>query len=428
MKMNQSTIFYLYLVLLNGILIFLRISTGVNGFVKYAPISTILFLLLFGHLLYLFFSKKYDHFIMLWLSFYFASPVLNPSFIDIGSLGLLNGIFLPLMLIISFNPKNKYSLIIMSLIVVSLLSIINVQYRLTVSSLFQFIAPLIFLYFVMKRCKNPDSILFVSLMIAAINIPISAYQVIARPEWGVLSDWRSFRIMGNLFHPNSYSMYLLPVILLVYTKIRDKFNVYLLLLLIALITVDILTFSRIGLLSLIVSIIVFEWLFKSGFAINGKKVALLFLLAFSIFGFTRLDVGDSHLSTESLNERVGIWESIFPLLKGHMFFGNGLGSYELYRSDVVNSLSPHNVYLSVIFEIGLIGLLLILIFIALLLLDLFRGLSKSYGLAFNELGIALIVGILLFSLTDGAPLDQVVSLNAWVMIGCCMIKNRREDE
>jgi O-antigen ligase len=276
----------------------------------------------------------------------------------------------------------------------------------------------------MKRCKHIDSILFVSILISAINLPLSIYQVIARPEWGVIADWRAFRIMGNLFHPNSYSMYLLPIILLLYAKLRDKFNVYLLLLLIAFLTIDILTFSRMGLLALIVSLIVFEGIFKSGFNINAKKVILLVLLFFSIFAFTLIGDTDTHLSAESINERAGIWESIFPLLKGHFIFGNGLGSYELYRSNVVNSLSPHNVYLSIIFEIGVAGLILVLMFMAFLIIDLSKRISKSHGLALNELGIALIIGSLFFALTDGAPLDQVVSLNTWIIVGCCIIYNK----
>ena len=60
--------------------------------------------------------------------------------------------------------------------------------------------------------------------------------------------------------------------------------------------------------------------------------------------------------------------------------------------------------------------------------NLIEGLRKhSKGLALNAFGIALIIGILAFALTDSAPFSQVVALNSWVLLGYCMIHSRNKN-
>jgi|GEM_PF-4206914 len=413
--------FFVFLFVLNMLLIFLRISIGDPAAFQGNLFSTLLFGVIFISLLITLALKKYDYFILIWISFYFACPIIKLPFTPIGSLGLLNGIFIPLMLIISFNPKNKYYLTIVTLIVISILNLADVSLRLMLSRIFEFTAPLIFFYFVFKKCKNIELIMGGIIFVSLINVPLSIYELITKASWGAFVDWRGIRIMGNLFHPNSYSMYLLPCILLLYASLRTKFNKHHFIFFITLLAMNILAFSRIGLLSLIVSLIVFEAIFKQGLKLNPKKFFLLALLILAVIAYNLIGISESHLTVGTLSERTSIWKSIAPYLKGNLVFGNGLGSYELYRSRIIYSLSPHNVYLSILFDLGIIGLIIILFFIINIMIDLFKRIRKTKEWHLTELGVALVIGLMIFSFTDGAPFSQVDSLNSWILLGCCLI-------
>ena len=116
-----------------------------------------------------------------------------------------------------------------------------------------------------------------SIFIALINIPLGFYQILFRPPWGVETDWRGVRIFGNLFWHNSYSLYLLPSILTLYAFLRTRFKLRNFNFISTLLLLDIFTFSRAGLISLLAGIFIFEFLYKTGIKINTKKIIMIFL-------------------------------------------------------------------------------------------------------------------------------------------------------
>jgi O-antigen ligase len=422
MKVNW---FFIQLVLLNIILIFLRIAYG-NGLLGQGNfIGVLIFTIIVLTLLILLGLKKYDYFILVWLSFYFAAPIITIPNFSIGSLGLLNGIFIPLMILILFGPKSKYFLLIIALMFVSILNPGTLDLRLIISRIFEFIAPLLFFYFVVKKCKNPSLLISGAITIALINIPLAIYQVIYQPAWGSLADWRGIRIFGNLFWHNSYSVYLLPLLLVLYGYMRDKFSKWYLVFFLILLSADILTLSRAGIFSLLFGLILFEFIYTKGKKTIMKKTVLVLLIASMFLIYNTINIQDYHLRTSTIGERTGIWESVTPLIN-NLFLGNGLGSYEAERVNVVNSLSPHNYYLGIIFEVGILGLILVLLFLGNIFMDFRRKYKKNKTHLKSNLssaiGIALLASLMLFSITGDAAFSQVVSLDAWIILGCLMIK------
>jgi O-antigen ligase len=329
------------------------------------------------------------------------------------------------MILILFGPKSKYFLLIIALMFVSILNPGTLDLRLIISRIFEFIAPLLFFYFVVKKCKNPSLLISGAITIALINIPLAIYQVIYQPAWGSLADWRGIRIFGNLFWHNSYSVYLLPLLLVLYGYMRDKFSKWYLVFFLILLSADILTLSRAGIFSLLFGLILFEFIYTKGKKTIMKKTVLVLLIASMFLIYNTINIQDYHLRTSTIGERTGIWESVTPLIN-NLFLGNGLGSYEAERVNVVNSLSPHNYYLGIIFEVGILGLILVLLFLGNIFMDFRRKYKKNKTHLKSNLssaiGIALLASLMLFSITGDAAFSQVVSLDAWIILGCLMIK------
>jgi O-antigen ligase len=274
----------------------------------------------------------------------------------------------------------------------------------------------------MKKCKNPNLVIWGSIFISLINIPLAIFEVIAQPSWGSLVDWRGLRIFGNLFWHNSYSVYLLPHVLILYSALRVKFSKWMLFFFIVLLAANILTLSRSGLLSLAMGMLIFEFLFQSGSKqkLKGVFLVLLFLLAFIAYAFSSLQ--ESRIGLSAIRERTGIWASIFPLMNNPIF-GNGLGSYELYRGEVAGSLSPHNYYLGLIFELGFVGLLIVGLFLYSIIKSFRNKLKVKNSRVTGAIGLSLVISLMIYSFAGGAAFSQVVALNSWVILGCLMIKN-----
>lgn len=419
--------FVVCLIVLNIILMAFRISVNNMQSFQGNILSVIIFLVLFVTLLILFALKKYDYFALTWLSFYFATPLIKLPSISIGSLGLLNAVFVPLMLIILFNLKSKYYLLVIGLLLLSFFDFINVPLRWFASGIIEFIAPLLFFYFVMKKCKDPNTLIWGSVLISLINLPLAVYEIIAQPAWGSLADWRGVRIFGNLFWHNSYSIYLLPHLLAVYSAMRVKFSKWMLFSFIALLVANMFTLSRAGLLCLVIGVLIFEYLFQSGTKKMIKSMLLVFIFILAIMAYTFLDLQETRIGTGALSERTGIWSSAFPLIN-NLIIGNGLGSYELYRGEVINSLSPHNYYLNLVFELGLIGLLFVLIFLYLIIKRFYQDLKVKDLRVNGALGLSLIISLMIYSVVGGAAFSQVVALNSWMILGCLIIRHNEETD
>jgi O-antigen ligase len=421
---------FILIIIINIILLYFRISNPNPEFFKGNIFSVVSFLMIFLLLLYFFIKKEYEYFILIWISFHWAVPLIKIPGIPIGSLGLLNGFFMPLMIMKLINFKNKYFLLILFLIFYSLINFSNVGLRMVLSSIFELIAPILFVYFIYKKCKNKKLLLSGIIIVSLLTVPLSFYQVIVHPEGGYFEDWRGPRIYGNMYWPNSYSIFLLAPILALYLFQRDKHSKMKLLFLSSLLIVNFFTLSRIGILSLFTGIFIFEFFYnkKSNkiYYIDLKRIFLiviviLFLISYLLYTHQL----DQHLTVGSINERTELWDSIIPLVEDNLIVGNGLGSYELYQDKIYGKLSPHNYYLGILFELGIIGLIIIIIFVSFVINDLLNQIKRKNLFKSAELGLALLIPLLMISFV-GSGFSQISALNAWIMLGCCLIYDGKD--
>jgi O-antigen ligase len=182
-----------------------------------------------------------------------------------------------------------------------------------------------------------------------------------------------------------------------------------------------------GLFALVCGLVLYEFLFKQGFKITMKKTIIIILCMVVIFIYTQIDIDSSKYAIDAFKERTKIWNTLSPYIKDDLLLGKGLGSYELYRPKVYKYLSPHNVYLSILFELGFLGLSIIFLYIGFIIYDLIISRNVIHDFEKNPVGLSIILTICLFAITDSAPFSQVVALNSWVLLGC-LSKNYQNNQ
>ncbi|MBN1792910.1 O-antigen ligase family protein [Candidatus Woesearchaeota archaeon] len=417
MRKIENLEIFLYLIILTILTTIIRVTAGDYKTFTGSPLSHSLFLLIISTLFIFFFFKKYDYFILVWSSVYFAAPIIKVPGTEVGSLGILNLIFLPLMIWKIFDLKDKRFYLIPAIILLSLINLADVPARLIISGIFNSSALPVFLLFVVKKCKNPELLIKGSIFIAIINLPLTFYEYTSLPDWGVMIDWRGIRVQGNLFHPNGYTLFLLPVILLTYAKLRERLQISTTVIFIVFLVADLLTRSRIGLITLVATIGLFEIIHEDRKHNRIKKILIAFAIAATIIIFLQIREEQSRISPEAMEDRTKIWEPIIPYIKSNLLIGNGVGSYEEHMESEFHGLGPHNLYLGILFEFGIIGLTLILLFVWSVLKEFF----KMKNSVWRTTGMALIIGILIYSITESNAFNQVFALNTWILLGALLL-------
>ncbi len=198
-----------------------------------------------------------------------------------------------------------------------------------------------------------------------------------------------------------------------------------------------LTYSRGGWLGLALSIALFLVLLDRRFVVLGL-IALLclpFVLPDTIW--TRLtSVGD--LSDGSTSYRLYIWLGTLSMLKDYWFCGIGTGIsaytavYPRYSYNAVSAPHAHNLFLQVMCECGICGLVILLGLIVSFYRALSTRLKKAAARRERIQIIALLSGMLGFlfqSMTDYSFYNYRVELVFWIVIalGACMARGFSEE-
>ena len=166
-----------------------------------------------------------------------------------------------------------------------------------------------------------------------------------------------------------------------------------------------LTASRMGILSLLLSFSLISFLFRS--PERGKRfsktVLLIFGLALVWAAWIGLDAVVSRFftATEDFKIRWMIWVNTFQIFKDFPILGSGLGTFiqifPMYRSFYITGLVTHaeNDFLQLASEVGLLGIGLLLVTF---LFIFFKGVSRIHSMSYEDpkryIGIGGLVGIL----------------------------------
>jgi O-antigen ligase len=125
-----------------------------------------------------------------------------------------------------------------------------------------------------------------------------------------------------------------------------------------------LTFSRAAFVALAVFVLGFIWY-------NSRRYCYTSLVLLSAAAFVSKQAfeksGIVEVITALANGRIQLWAEGLKIFRLYPLFGTGLGGWAALSG---HYLSPHNTYLHVAVELGLVGLALYLIYIALFMKDL----------------------------------------------------------
>ncbi|MDD4607366.1 MAG: O-antigen ligase family protein [Patescibacteria group bacterium] len=226
-----------------------------------------------------------------------------------------------------------------------------------------------------------------------------------------VGDQRWLRVYGSLPHPNILAGFLVITILLT-IYLLDKYPSkvrYLSAVLPILILGLMLTFSRGAILALIISFIFYKILIKIKIKQNlinkSVLIGLVSVIIFSIFLYpllmTRLQ-NQARLEVKSNQERIASLQQAKEIIQQNWLLGVGVGNYtlelhNLYPQQEVWWYQPaHNVYLLILSELGLVGLILFLSIIFYLVFQIFKSGLNSQKI----IGLALLLSLLIIGLFD----------------------------
>lgn len=194
----------------------------------------------------------------------------------------------------------------------------------------------------------------------------------------------------------------------------------------------ILTYSRGCYLGLLFAAAVFLVLLDKRFLIVGiVAIALspLYLPESVLSRFTSIgNMGDT-----STSYRVYIWMGTLAMLRDYWFCGVGPGMdafnmvYPEYAYNAITAPHSHNLYLQIMCDTGICGIVVFLILMVAFYRMMFTAIrheADRKARVFQIAGTAAITGFLVQSMTDYTFYNYRVMLLFWVMLGLCVLFTR----
>jgi len=195
----------------------------------------------------------------------------------------------------------------------------------------------------------------------------------------------------------------------------------------------VLTFARGGWLGLIVAAAVFFVMLDRRFIIVGIVGIILLYFALPDVILNRfLSIGN--VSDSSTAYRVSIWLGTIAMLRDFWFTGIGPGVaafnrvYPLYSFNTVSAPHSHNLFLQIVCDAGVVGIIIFLAILFTFFRSLFSAFSREADKTSKYLQIAAItavVGFLIQGATDHSFYNYRVTLVFWAVLGLGALIARR---
>ena len=195
----------------------------------------------------------------------------------------------------------------------------------------------------------------------------------------------------------------------------------------------VLTFARGGWLGLIIAAAIFLVMLDRRFIIVGIVMLIIMYFALPDVILKRfLSIGN--VKDSSTSYRVSIWLATITMLRDYWFTGIGPGTaafnkiYPFYSFNTVSAPHSHNLYLQVMCETGVSGIVIFLTLLFSYFRNLCAAISKEADRSSKILQIAAIssvIGFLVQSATDHSFYNYRVTLVFWAVLGLGALAARR---
>ena len=345
-----------------------------------------------------------------------------------------------------YSPANKYILLFAFVYIAATLTSVSVSGSLQGGSLITlFVLFAIVIQNSVTDLRELDTMICAFVLSGVIVSAYGIYQYITGVTGAAAwldSDMFSgigVRVFSTLDNPNMLAAYLLlvipfsgacilvakrPVLKLIFT---GCFGVMLLCM--------VLTFARGGWLGLVVAVAVFLVMLDRRFIILG--IAALILLYFTLPDVILdrfLSIGN--VKDSSTAYRLSIWLGTIAMLRDYWFTGIGPGTtafnrvYPLYSYNTAAAQHAHNLYLQIMCDAGVSGIIVFLI----ILFTYFRAMSTAVSAERNKgtkilqiAAISSVLGFLVHGAADHLFYNYRVTLVFWAVLGLGLLIARRGD-
>ena len=262
---------------------------------------------------------------------------------------------------------------------------------------------------------SPLSLINAVLVIGIIPIMVGFYNLLMgniRYIYGVATYGSTFSSR------NQYAIFLIFLIIIILSEMWNKKrrNIFYLLYLLVTITALLLIRSRVGLLSTIAVLLFWASIFRKRFLI---VIPVIAWVTYRFIPGISDRFSQTFMEGSSLYIRFEFWRMAYDqfLNNRRFFFGNGLG----YLETIIGH-PPHSVYVQLLGELGVLGLIA---FLTLIISMLYR----SYLLVINRdqehviwgiRSIGLILALLITSMTENSLYSLALLWPFWMLMGGAM--------
>jgi O-antigen ligase len=251
------------------------------------------------------------------------------------------------------------------------------------------------------------------------------------------------RIQSCFSHPANFSMYLMFMFCVAYATLLDKKAKYPILMvgyIGVLVLLLVATYTRISWLGTIVCFVYLSWVYgRRRYAIMAFVVGAIALpvlgrdileriQAIEIF----LDSSDLTDRNNSMGWRFYFWTHLIDAWKEQPWFGYGTGSSIVFGKELMGVwTSPHNGYLRVLYETGIVGFMAFMWVIGTMLGQAFRLLRQNLNQEVKlvaHIYVTMILAYLILNLTDNILEYYEVAIYNWAILSLVEYTNRVGEE
>lgn len=292
-------------------------------------------------------------------------------------------------------------------------------------------------YLLIENKKDLSRLLRAIVISVIVPVVFAVYQYITQAGISLPFEGIYNRIYGTFAHPNLFAYYLLlPISILLFvaikTNLRKSSNALMVAFLPVLLILLVLTYTRGAWLAFLIILAVFGlFKYRSILIIGGIAIAIAYFMVPSIHDRVINLVANPY---SSVSWRIELWKDSIGYIKGNESFGYGVGTAkELIlnkRGESFGSSDPHNDYLKIALESGLVGLGAYLLLISNLFLKLLTSYRRQIDDKFKTLTlliISLATAFYIMSFADNIIRNTALMWSFWAMLGgffAVIVKNK----
>ncbi len=285
--------------------------------------------------------------------------------------------------------------------------LISPSVSLSLKAFFSKLLKIIILYFIVVEAVNSKkkvAVILITFLFSAIIVGVDGIFQLIRGVDFIRQYPTISRISGPFDNPNNLAAWLTavvpPCLCLLYfggKNLSKKIKPLLFFSTIILVACLVLTYTRGAWIAVTLSLIL------TGILLKSKKLVIITILAVTLLlFFSTKSVKERTVSivTDSQNIRTGLWQEAAMIIKDFPFLGCGLNAYSIvapkYKIAEGGGVYPHNSYLQMAAETGLLGLGAFLWIIVTVFENSLANLKKINDKFYNALLIGLLAGLFAF--------------------------------